>query len=147
MNKTLPDKWIRKAVSDAIDGVIVSTIAIPCYDLRITRDVNSDIPKHYIIMSSQSNEVDKQSKCEWVWESSILLDIVTRYDRAGDTGSRVLADDILDAVRDLTKSLTLDAGSGLEIVTTTQSFPSDLYSSSGDENIIRKFLRLELLIK
>ena len=63
MDKALPYKWIRKAISDAIDGIVVDSFVIPCYDTFVTRDVNSDMPSHYVLMTSQSNEVDKGNKC------------------------------------------------------------------------------------
>ena len=89
----------------------------------------------------------KLSKCDHLWESNIILDIVTRFPGQGNPGSRVLADDILDAARNATKDLQLDVASGLEIVRITQSFPQDINSKSGDENIFRKLMRLELTIK
>ena len=145
MNKTLPDKYIRKAISDEINNIVVNTVTIPCYDTMVTVDVNSDDPRHYILMTTQSNEVDKNNKCEWFWESTILLDIVTRYAIPGRTGSRVLADDILEAVRDLLQGITL--GGGLEVVTQDYSFPNDIVTETQNEVIYRKFLRLRLLIK
>lgn len=147
MDKSLPDKWVRKAISAVLNNVNVSGQLIPCYDLEVTRDVNKDAPTHYILMTSQSNEVDKLSKCDHLWESNIVLDIVTRFPGQGNPGSRVLADDILDSCRNLTKDLQLDILSGLEIVRITQSFPQDINSKSGDENIFRKLMRLELTIK
>ena len=147
MVKSLPDKWIRKAVFDAIDGLIVDSLVIPCYDVRVSRGENKSKPQHYVIMSTQSNEVDKNNKCEWFWESQILLDVLTSYDLPGNPGSRLLSDNILDAVRDAVSDLTLDVGSGLEIIKITQSFPSDISTTTRNENIFRKFLRLELLIK
>lgn len=147
MNKSLPDKWIRKAISDVLNDIEVDGLSIPCYDLEVTRDVNKDAPRHYILMTSQSNEVDKLSKCDWLWESNIIIDIVTRYPGHGNPGSRLLADNILDAARDATKDLQLDIASGLEIVRITQSFPQDINSKSGDENIFRKLMRIEMSIK
>ena len=147
MNKALPDKWVRKAVWDAVNDIAVDGIQIPCYDLEVTRDAQKQAPTHYVLMTAQSNEVDKLSKCDWHWESDILLDIVTRYSGAGNPGSRLLADNILDAVRDATQDLQLDVASGLEIVRITQSFPQDINSKSGDENIFRKLMRLEMTIK
>lgn len=147
MNKSLPDKWVRKAISAVLNDVEVDSMLIPCYDLEVTRGPNADAPTHYILMTSQSNEVDKLSKCDHLWESNIILDIVTRFPGQGNPGSRVLADDILDAARNATKDLQLDVASGLLIVRITQSFPQDINSKSGDENIFRKLMRLELTIK
>ena len=98
-------------------------------------------------MTSQSNEVDKNNKCEWLWDSEILIDIITSYDLPGNPGSRLLADNILDEVRDALKDIELDEESGLEVVTRTQRFPNDISTTTKNENIFRKLIRLELKIK
>ena len=142
MVKTLPDKWIRKAVFEAINNIVVDTITIPCYDTRVT----SGIEDNYTLMMGQSNEVDKINKCADKWESQILIEVYTSYDSPGNTGSRLLADNILDKVRELTDTLILDVASGLEIVTQNQSFPNDLESTTTNQNVYRKFIRIEFLI-
>ena len=144
MEKTLPDKWIRKAVFALLDEIEVDGETIYCYDTRLTGALNPDF---YIIMSSQSNEVDKFNKCEYLWDSDILLDIRTVYKRAGSTGSRLLADNILDAVRNLVKDIQLDVASGLVINNRILSFPNDLNVIDESEIIYRKFLRLTLKIE
>ena len=143
MVKSLPDKYIRKAVYTAINNIVVDTITIPCYDSRTTGS-NVD---NYTLMTTQTNSVDKRTKCGYDWESSILIEVFTRYKLTGNTGSRLLADNILDKVRSLTDSLTLDVASGLDIVTQIQSFPNDLISETTNEIIIRKFMRIEFLIE
>lgn len=142
MNKALPDKWIRKAVYDAVNGLVVDDNSIVCYDSRVTGKGYDN----YILLSTQSNEVDKTNKCEYLWESQILIEIFTRYKLTGNTGSRLLVDNITDEVRSLTDNLTLDAGSGLTIVRQQQSFPSDLTATTNNEIIYRKFIRIEFLI-
>lgn len=144
MNKSLPDKWVRKAISSKLNNIVVDGNTIPCKDSRVT---GNNIPQHYILMTTQTNQVDKANKCEFFWESSILLDIITTYQATGNTGSRVLADDILDEVRDLTNNLVLDVASGLEVFIQTQDFPNDITTITKNENIFRKFMRLELTIK
>jgi hypothetical protein len=142
MIKALPDKYIRKAIFTAVNGIVVNTKTILCYDTKAT----SQAKDNYIILSTQSNEVDKSVKCGYRWESSILIDIITRYSISGNTGSRLLADDILDKVREVTDSLVLDVESGLTIVTQSQSFPNDLVSETQNEIIYRKLIRIEFLI-
>lgn len=144
MNKALPDKWVRKAIFTQLNNIVVEGNTIPCKDTRVT---GNNIPQHYILMTTQTNSVDKANKCEYFWNSSILLDIITTYPGAGNTGSRVLADNILDRVRDLTNNLTLDVSSGLEVFIQKQDFPNDLTTITRNENIFRKFIRLELTIK
>jgi hypothetical protein len=147
MNKALPDKWVRKAVYNAINDISVGGELIPCYDTNVVYDAQRDEPEHYVLMTTQTNDVDKANKCEWFWESSILLDIITSYQGAGNTGSRLLADDIADACRSALVGLTLDVASGLEVVTETMNFPADISTNTGAEVIFRKFIRLELRIK
>lgn len=144
MDKSLPDKWIRKAVFDLIDEITVDGETIYCYDTRVTGELDPDF---YTVLSTQSNEVDKNNKCEYFWESEILIDIRAVYRLPGNVGSRLLVDNMLDSIRDLTKDITLDVSSGLEIINIIQSFPPDLNEVNESEIIYRKFLRLELIIK
>ena len=143
MNKSLPDKWVRKAVFNAINDIVVDTLTIPCFDSEVPEGLEVD---HYVLMTTQTNTVDKSNKCEYWYESSILLDIVTSYSGVGNPGSRLLADNIADAVRSATDVLTLDVGSGLVVLRQTQSFPNDVVTKTSVENIFRKFIRIELTI-
>ena len=143
MIKQLPDKYIRKAVFDAINNIVVDTLTIPAYDSRVSGNV---IPQHFILMTTQTNQVNQMTKCGDVWESSILIDIVTTYDGSGNTGSRLLSDNILDAVRNATNNLVLDVSSGLVVQKQIQDFPNDIVTITENENIFRKLMRLELTI-
>jgi len=144
MNKTFPDRWIRKAIFDKLDGIVVGSDTINCYDTRIT---GANIPDDYIIMSTQTALVEKTNKCEYFWNSSILLDVYTTYERPGNPGSRLKLDNIMDVVRQETDVLTLDVGSGLSIVSQIQSFPNDITTTTDNEIIYRKFCRIEMVIK
>ena len=143
MIKQLPDKYIRKAVFDAVNNIVVDTLTIPAYDSRVSGNV---IPQHFILMTTQTNQVNQMTKCGDVWESSILIDIVTTYDGSGNTGSRLLSDNILDAVRNATNNLVLDVSSGLVVQKQIQDFPNDIVTITENENIFRKLMRLELTI-
>ena len=143
MIKQLPDKYIRKAVFDAVNNLVVDTLTIPAYDSRVSGNV---IPQHFILMTTQTNQVNQMTKCGDVWESSILIDIVTTYDGSGNTGSRLLSDNILDAVRNATNNLVLDVASGLVVQKQIQDFPNDIVTITENENIFRKLIRLELTI-
>ena len=143
MVKNLPDKWVRKSVFDAINNIVVNGFTIPCYDTRVT---NNNVKDHYILMTTQTNSVNKSNKCEYSYESSILLDIITTYKSVGNTGSRTLADDILNKVRELTNDLTLDGVSGLYIIWQKQDFPNDIATITDTENVFRKFMRIEFFI-
>tara|TARA_R110000787_G_scaffold112981_1_gene221946 strand:+ start:1711 stop:2142 length:432 start_codon:yes stop_codon:yes gene_type:complete len=143
MNKILPDEHIRTAIYNAIDGIVVDGKTVNCYDTNVT---GGTIPNQYVIMSTQSNEVDKANKCEYFWDSDILLDIVTIYQNTGNTGSRLLADRIANKVRELTNVLTLGT-SGLTVIYQKQSFPNDLSLQTENQNVFRKFIRISLKIK
>lgn len=144
MNKTLPNKWIRKAVLDSVDGLNVNGQDIPIFDTKVT---GPSQPDFYILMTTQSNDVDRDNKCEDFWDSTLLLAAVTKFPRPGNPGSRVLSNNIIDAVRDLTKDLTLDPISDLEIIFNTPSFPDDLVLDTPDEIVYQSFLRLNLKIE
>ena len=141
----LPDKYVRKAIFTLLggaSGMTVNTKNVKCYDSRIT---GSTIPSQYVLMTTQTNRVDESVKCGDRWQSSILLDIVTRYTSSGNTGSRLLADDIAEAVRNLLETdLTLEGG--LNILHQKLDFPNDMVSVTTNENVFRKFIRIELLI-
>ena len=143
MIKALPDKWVRKAIYDAINNMVVDTNTIPCHDTRVPPNGGKN---HYVLMSTQTNDVDKSNKCEDSYESSILLDVVTSYIGAGNIGSRLLADNIMDKVRELTNELTLDVSSGLTILRQAQNFPNDIATITPNQNIFRKLMRIELFI-
>ena len=143
MIKPLPDKYIRKAVFDAVNNIVVDTLTIPAYDSRVSGNI---IPQHFILMTTQTSQVNQMTKCGDVWESSILIDIVTTYDGSGNTGSRLLSENILDAVRNATNNLVLDVASGLVVEKQIQDFPNDIVTITDNENIFRKLMRLELTI-
>ena len=143
MIKQLPDKYVRKAVYDAVNNILVDTLTIPAYDSRVSGNV---IPQHFILLTTQTSQVNQMTKCGDVWESSILVDIVTTYDGTGNPGDRLLSENILDAVRNATNNLVLDAASGLVIQKQIQDFPNDIVTITENENIFRKLMRLELTI-
>lgn len=141
MTKTLPDKWIRKAIYTAINNISVDGVLIPCFDTRVA----GNSVRNYILLTTQSNTVDKRNKCSYDWDSNILIEVFTSHPI--NTGSRLLADNIVDKIRQLTDNLSLDVASGLEILTQIQSFPNDLESTSTNQIIYRKFIRIEFLIE
>ena len=74
-----------------------------------------------------------------------MLDIVTRYESTGNTGSRLLADDITESVRNLLEDNLILEG-GLKVINQKLDFPNDLSSVTENENVYRKFIRIELSI-
>ena len=138
----LPDKFVRKALYTLLNNIVVSGNTIKIYDSAVT---GRTIPRYYILMTTQTNFVDEKVKCGDRWQSSILLDIVTRYASTGNTGSRLLADDIAEAVRNLLENkLTLEGG--LNVLEQKLDFPNDLAMVTETESVFRKFIRVEFII-
>ena len=146
MNKTLPDSYIRKAIFDVFDGTIVDGKMINVYDTRYTS--NTQELDGYVLMTTQSNEV-LYNKCSDFWVSDCLLEVCTIYRGTSNVGSRLFADNILNALRlALIPDLDLNfAVSGLTIDSQLMTFPNDLTTNLVNGTLFRKFLRLELRIK
>ena len=98
------------------------------------------------MLTSQTNQEDKNNKCESLWESSILIDIVTIYNGVGNTGSRLAVDNITDAVRSSVQDLTLDSQSGLQIMFQTVGGINNLDTVTKSQNVYRILYRIELTI-
>ena len=144
MDKNLPDKWVRKAISDQINNMVVDGITIPCYDSKVPNNENTNT---YVLMTTQTNLQLKENKCEDFWQSSILLDCFVRYIKSGNTGSRLLADNIGDQVRNLVNNLVLDVSSNLFIIFQDTNFENDIVSDTKNEIVYRKLIRIELTIR
>ena len=139
MNKSLPDKHVRKAIYTAFNNTVVDGETVKVYDSLQTNLASNE--KAYILMTSQGNEVEG-NKCESFYNSDILLEVCTWYKGTGNPGSRLLADNILDKLRDTIKGGIDITGGGLEVITQKMSFPTDLVTNFGNGTLIRKFLRL-----
>lgn len=137
-----PDKFIRKAVFDATNNIVVSGKTIKTFDSRLTG--NSNLTE-YILMTAQDKDVLKNTKCEYEWECSLLIEIYTRYSSAGNTGSRLLLNDIEQAVMDvLNPKLTIQ---GFTNITQNITYETSLETVTDTDNIYRSFLRLNLILK
>lgn len=135
-----PDKHIRKAIFDKINNIIVYGKTIPCYDSRGT-----NAPSNYVLLTAQTKEVLKETKCEYEWETSTLIEIYTKVSSSGNTGSRVLLNDIEQAVYTLLNpKLTV---SGFTNITQNITFENSLETITDTEIIFRSFLRLNLTLK
>ena len=135
-----PDKHIRKAIFDKINNIVVSRKTIPCYDSRAT-----NAPSNYVLLTAQTKEVLKETKCDYEWETSTLIEIYTKVTSSGNTGSRVLLNDIEQAVYTLLNpKLTV---SGFTNITQNITFENSLETITDTEIIFRSFLRLNLTLK
>jgi len=135
-----PDKHIRKAIFDKINNIVVSGKIIPCYDSRAT-----NAPSNYVLLTAQTKEVDKGNKCSYSWETSLLIEIYTRTTSAGNSGSRVLLNDIEERVMTLLNPKITVAG--FTTVTQNISYENQLETITDVEVIFRSFLRLNLTLK
>ena len=134
-----PDKFIRKAISDNINNIVVSGKIIPCYDSRGT-----NAPSNYVLLTSQTKEVDKATKCGYRWKTMLLIEIFTKVSSSGNTGSRVLLNDIEQAIYTLLlPKLTV---AGFENLTQNITFENSLDTPTDTELISRSFLRLNLTL-
>lgn len=144
MNKPVPDSYIRKAIFNAFNGTIVDNKTINVYDSRYTSVGPNN--EAYVLMTTQSNDVS-YNKCSNFWESDILLEVCTIYKSVSNVGSRLLADNILEALRQALQTNLDLSGSGLVVDNQLMSFPNDLPTPLQNGSFFRKFLRLEIRIK
>ena len=137
-----PDKFIRKAIFDLTNNIVVSSKIIKCFDSRVTGNANLT---EYILMTAQDKTIDKSTKCGYDWNCSLLIEIYTRYSSSGNTGSRLLLNDIEQAVMDLLNpKITV---TGFTNITQNIEYETSLETVTDTENIFRSFLRLNLVLK
>jgi hypothetical protein len=131
-----PDKYIRKAIYDLLNNIVVSGKTIKCFDARVFG--NQDVTD-YIILANQTKNIDKATKCEYRWNGSIMIEIYTR-----SSSSRVLLNDIEQAVTDLlSPKITVD---NYEVIYQDITYVTQLESFTDTENIYRSFMTLELTL-
>ena len=134
-----PDKWIRKAFSGVLNGIVAGGKTFPCFDTN-TLDYTGDT---YYILSTQT-AVETKNKCKSGWRSTILIEVFTRYKK--NVGSRLLVDEAVEAAIEGLDGIALDPTSELVINAVSISTPNDISDKRGSEVIHRKFIRYELLI-
>ena len=132
-----PDKWIRKYLATTLAGLKVGTKDIPISDTRIP--ANSD---HYILMTTIDKSNEQETKCHRVWRAAINIDIVTIY--PGNSGSRVLAEDIENEVLSKIASPSID---GFTVESVDIDFAPDLSTITTTQSIYRKIIILNLKLK
>lgn len=136
-----PDKFIRQSVFNLINGITVSGKIINCYDSRLSG--NSKVTE-YVLFTAQTKEIEKATKCGYRWETSLLIEIYTKTSSAGNSGSRVLLNDIEQAIYTLLQpKITV---SGFVNLTQNITFEQQLETVTDTENIFRSFLRLNLTL-
>lgn len=77
------------------------------------------------------------------WKADVLLDIVTIYPATGNTGSRVLVDDIEDEIRNRTQNLVVE-----NFTVLFQNIDQSGLDNINDNTIVfRNLLRISLTLK
>jgi hypothetical protein len=141
MIETNPDKYIRKAVFDLVNGIVVNGKTINCFDTRVTGNAAAD---QYVLLTAQTKEVDKSTKCGYDWITSLLIEIYTKSSANGNSGSRVLVNDIEQSIYTLLRpKITV-----LNYTNQTQNvtFETQLETVTTTENIFRSFIRLNITL-
>jgi hypothetical protein len=134
-----PDKYIRKAVHDLINNIVVSSKTIKSFDSRAT-----NAPLEYVLLTAQTKEVEKSTKCDYRWATSLLIEIYTKSTSSGNTGSRLLLNDIEQAIYTLlSPKITVI---GFTNLTQNITFENQLETITDTEIIFRSFLRLNLTL-
>lgn len=105
--KKNPDKWIRKAISERINNAVVNGVTVPCVDVNYTGETQ---PFVFVEMTTQTKLERNMTKCYDMWDCTILLDAITRYLVTGNTGSRVLLNDIEEMIINALNGFTVDGG-------------------------------------
>ena len=132
-----PDKWIRKYFTTALTGLTVNGKIIPISDMRLP-----DNSTAYILMTTQDKSHDQETKCNKVWNFQQTLDIVTIY--PGNTGSRLLCDDIHEAVLNACENIVVEH---FEVFDKSYEFAPDLSSQDSTQTIYRKIIIFNLKLK
>jgi len=132
---TNPNKYVRKAIYDAVNGTY------PCFDTQVTGDTN---PTQYVIISTQDKQHERPTKCGGRWTTFTLLDLVCIYNGAGNVGSRVANDDMENTILGLIENLSVD---GYTVISQGHEFPSNLDSSTSTQTVYRNFIRVVLTLE
>lgn len=136
-----PNKYIRKAFFEALNNITVDGNVIKVYDERVT---GATVPQHYILLSTQTKRENKYTKCGDRWDCDILLDIITTYPATGNTGSKLLAENIEEQVILLENSLTLGGGF---VINERSLVSSDSQTTIGTTtNAFRQLIRYQYFI-
>mgnify|MGYP003503895047 CR=1 FL=1 len=135
-----PDKWIRKYFDTTLSNMVVNNLSVPVYDYR----AKNSAPNQYVLLSTQRKDENHNTKCYIGYECEILLDIVTIFQTTGNTGSRLLADDIESEILTRTNNISIE---NFTLISAKKTFPNDLVLTTDTEIIFRKFIRFNLKIK
>lgn len=132
-----PSKYIRKYFVSALSNMVVNGHSVKVYDSHTPN--NDDV---LVILSTQTGSNDWQDKCSVDKNRTIEIQILTRF--KGNTGSRVLVDDISEEIQSRCKNIVIE---NFEVQDWDISFPNEFFTSTTTETIFRKIINYNLNIK
>jgi len=130
---------LRKAYIEKLNGITVSGITIPAYDLFAA----DNAPANYIVLSSY-NSVDLTTKCGDDENPSVEVQVYTKFQKQGGS---LLADQIAEMVIDLIKANDMDLSPNYKLLSTRKSSDSDLPGLNSDYKIYRRIIRFEHIVQ
>ena len=139
----LPNKWLRKAIFDALDGLEVNREPINVYDTNVTS--REDLA-HYIVLSTQTATVTRSNSCKDLWNATIIIEAVTVEPNAGLGGSRVKLDNVTQLVYDRLTNLEFHEQAGLNFFSYRLDSKNTLSSTTNNKLINRNILQLTAVI-
>lgn len=131
---TNPDKWIRKGIIDALAN------QYPVYDMRVP---GVNYPNNYIIISTQTKTQNEISKCIGQWDCTVLLDIVTRFNGAGNPGDREIVNDMEAYV---IKNMNDFIANGYRLFNIELESSTSLDTLTNTQNVFRQLVRYRILL-
>lgn len=143
--KTLPDKYIRKAIIDIFKSSSINNF----FDSRQPNIDNGNINDNpYILLGVQSNSV-LNSKCENYWLSTIKIEVVQYFNSTGNAINRAPVEDLLNDVilaLNSLENISLSTPDNQTILTTKFNIPTDIVTPGINKSIIRKILSIDMKI-
>lgn len=137
----LPDKWVRKAIWDALSPLTVDATSISIYDYS----TGEDKPESYVLIGLQQSFHRDGTKCGMVWLHSTLIDVIVRRGK-DDAVGRLFADNIANAVMQGIDGIALDGAAGMTINAQRISMERDFMDMRDNDEVYRKVIRVELEI-
>lgn len=132
-----PSKYIRQYFYNAFANMVVNGKTVNVYD---THTPNND--DALIILSTQTGSNDRIDKCSITKNRTIEIQVITRF--KGNTGSRLLLDDILEEIQNRVQNIQVN---NFTVQDWDVQFTQDFATTNTTETIFRKIINYNLIIK
>ena len=137
MNTVLPDKYVRKAIYDQINNMVVNTFTFPCF----TERTGTNNPDTYVLLSTQLN-LEESTKCGNGWINDTEIQVIVRV--MPNQGAKDLIDDAVNEVLTLVDGMTL--GGGLVLNSIRKDVVFDFADKLGNKVVYRKIIKVQTYI-